>query len=145
MKLFKDEKEIMSGTGGGKIVLTNFRIIRIEGSGSNEYRIDIFLENISSIEVHHSSKPLLLVIAIIAVITGGGLQSTVYMAIGIAIAVMLGIIWITTKIHSISVSSKGGAVLDVIISGMKKGEVTDFVDGILSAQLKRVMELNNHK
>ncbi len=59
MKLLPNEEKLIT-SNEDRIILTNFRITKRDEIWGKSYRISIFLEDISSIEVHFKSNCIFL-------------------------------------------------------------------------------------
>ena len=149
MKLLPGEEVLV--TSNDKIItLTNYRIEKSEKTWGEFYNAEIFLENISSVEVKHFSNQLYILLAALLIIAGVvPLALTTKdeiplptIAAGI-IALLCIALWLMSRKYVISVSSNGGAKLNIQIKGMGKVYVEQFMDKIAQAKLQRTNQLSN--
>ena len=132
------------------VLLTNFRIAQEHG---NLYKISIFLEKISSIQMYRKSKTGLLLFGIFCVIVGAILSvGAIYLPeiyrelrfFGITLPLYLGIIFIIffflTRKHVITISPDGGKDLNIKINRKISSErIEEFITNIQDAKLKRII------
>lgn len=143
MKLLPNEEKLIT-SNEDRIILTNFRITKRDEIWGKSYRISIFLEDISSIEVHFKSNIILLSIGILLILAGGvigdlgGAESSAGPLLlgGIFIA-----IWWFSRKHIVTVSSDGGSSLNILVKGMSDAKIEDFITSIQEVKLKRINEL----
>jgi hypothetical protein len=143
MKLLPNEEKLIT-SNEDRIILTNFRITKRDEIWGKSYRISIFLEDISSIEVHFKSNIILLSIGILLILAGGvigdlgGAESSAGPLLlgGIFIAV-----WWFSRKHIVTVSSDGGSSLNILVKGMSDAKIEDFITSIQEVKLKRINEL----
>lgn len=143
MKLLPNEEKLIT-SNEDRIILTNFRITKRDEIWGKSYRISIFLEDISSIEVHFKSNIILLSIGILLILAGGvigdlgGAESSAGPLLlgGIFIAV-----WWFSRKHIVTVSSDGGSSLNILVKGMSDAKIEDFITSIQEVKLKRMNEL----
>lgn len=107
------------------------------------YKISIFLEDISSIEVQYKSNIIFLIIGIILALVGlvmseqgGGQAVSGLIGGGIFIA-----LWGFTRKHLVTISSDGGSSLNFVVQGMTDDKIEDFVTSVQDAKRKRVNQL----
>jgi hypothetical protein len=143
------ENEIKLDSFIESISLTNCRIMQEDG---NSHKISIFLEKISSIEMYHKSKLILLFLGIFFVIVGlilsiGAIfMPEIYLELnllGITMPLFFGIIFIIafflTRGCIIIVSPDGGKNLNIKINRKVSNErIEEFITNIQNAKLKRV-------
>jgi len=135
-KLLNDEKKLF--TSGDQLMLTNYRIVKTDEVMGENYRIDIFLENISSIESLYKSYLILLVLAVILLIGGSYFGSTIG---GFVLGIVFALLWWFTRKRLIIVKPNGGKPLKIFIKHMSKEEVNDIIFNIEEAKLNRVNRL----
>lgn len=140
MNLIVDEELILS-SNDDNIVLTNQRIEMNTKEWGKSYSIGIFLEDISSIEIKYQSNPILLALAAIVFIGGFsiGREQSIF---AIIISLIIIAIWYFTKKHVISISSKGGAVMRILIQRMGNQKIAEFLFEIKNAKAKRAILLS---
>ena len=116
-------------------MLTNYRIMLESG---NSYKISIFLEKISSIMMHYKSKPLLLILGIIAFIAGiFVIQSDDWQGGGIFVLIVgiaLIIAYFLTRKHVITISPDGGKDLDIEVKMVSHERIEEFITKIQEAK-----------
>ena len=140
MTLLKDEVKLDSLTNS--VLLTNYRILKEHG---DKYKISIFLEKISSIEMHYKSKILYLILGIIACIAGLIMQGEGAEA-GLpllVVGIVLVIAFFLTRKHVITVSPDGGKSLDIEVKGISSERVEEFLTNVQEAKLNKVREIHN--
>lgn len=144
MKLLQNEVKLFS-SNEDKIILTDDRIMMRDEVAGKAYKISIFLEDISSIEVQYKSNTSLLIIATVLALASlvimsgkGGGQTAV---VGLVIAGFFITIWWITRKHLMTISSNGGSSLNFLVQGMSDDEIEDFITTVQAAKLKRVNQL----
>lgn len=143
MKLLQNEEKLIT-SDEDRMILTNYRITKRDEVWGKSYKISIFLEDISSIEVHFKSNIVFLIIGILLALAGlvmssqGGAESSVgsFVIGGIFIA-----IWWFNRKHIVSISSDGGSTLNILVKGMSDGKIEDFITSVQDAKLKRINQL----
>ena len=141
MKLLKNE-EILISSNENKVVLTDHRISMFDEVWGKSYKISMFLEDISSFETHYKSNIFFLIIGVLLSIVGlltfakGGLGGIVFGGIFIAL-------WLFSRKHLVTISSKGGKPLNFIVEQMTDDQIEEFVSQVQEAKLKRVNLLFN--
>ena len=140
MKLLPNEAQLLI-LNDEKIILTNYRIQMSKSEWGQSSSIDIFLEDISSIETKYKNDILFLVlgplIAVGSVYFGGMVTIG-----GIVVGAICIAIWWTTRKHDISISSKGGSQINFLAQGMGKDKINDFIHEVLAAKHARVNQLH---
>lgn len=146
MKLLTNEQEITS-SNENKIVLTNYRVTLNERYGGVDTTIIIFLENISSLEMHKKTNPLFLLLGILGLIIGiflsfnGEFRGAPIVAFSlIAGLVFLGLYWFSRR-HLVSIKSNGGTALEFEIAKMSQVDVEEFLFKVQEAKLQRANSL----
>src|SRR5690554_2806532 len=128
------------------MILTDHRVHMLECEWGQSFSIDIFLEDISSIETKYKSDVWLLILAPFLVL-GSFYFGSLY---GGEIATLAGIIlgslaiamWWATRKRQLSISSNGGTPINFNLQGMSMDKINDLVQVILLAKQTRVNALN---
>ena len=147
MQLLANEERLVS-SNQDKVLLTTQRISLSEKEWGRSYQITIFLENISSIENLYQSNPLFAVLSgfsflVGVILLGQGRDSNATFVFGcFAIAVVLLIIWLSSKRQVVTIASMGGAKLNFRVTGMSADQIEGFIDKVLAAQATRIKNLN---
>ena len=137
MKYLQGEKELIT-TSNNHLILTNYRIIKSEQVWGKSYRIDIFLENISSVESQFKSYPILLLLAVLGII--GGIFSE-NIEVGIALGVFFVLIWWFSRKHLITIMPDGGNPLNILAERMTQEKINELMFFIQQAKFLRTQEL----
>lgn len=146
MMLLSNESELVS-SNEGKIILTNQRIHMSDKEWGNEYNITIFLEDISSIEMHYKSNMIFFMLGVVA-----GLFCFYSYASGndsgaggislIATIVLFVLYWVSRK-HIVSITSHGGKALNFEAASLPEYEMQKFLAKVQEAKLQRIDQLRN--
>jgi len=142
MNLLPDEEKILL-SNDNKVVLTNYRIQLNQKDWGSFYNIEIFLENISSVEVKYHSIIILLLLGALSLAAGTleYFQEESHNNI-FAILLMIGfgllIGWTLTRQRVIRISSDGGGAINMDVHKMSKDQIQDFIDHIQLAKFRRV-------
>jgi len=117
-------------------VLTNYRILKEE---ENSYKISIFLEKISSIEMHYKQKIYLILLGICSVFGGLYIAQGEEMIItaGIILGVVFIIAYFVTRKHVITITPDGGKNLDIEVQGVKNERIEEFITNIQKAKQEK--------
>lgn len=143
MKLLPNEETLIT-SNEDKIVLTNNRIQMNDSVWGQSYKISIFLEDISSIEIKYKSNVLFLFLGVICILGGlymGGQSGSEEMIGGLVLGAVLIAIWWFSRKNIISISSNGGSSLNFLIQGMDEDTINDFIHNVSLAKQKRVNQL----
>ena len=136
MRFLKDEVKLDTLTDS--VVLTNQRIVRDHGDKCKDF---IFLEKISSIEMHYKNNLLLLIVGVIIFFTG-----IIFAAIShipelgwFFLILGLGCIiaFIVTRHHVIIVSPDGGKSFKFEVSGVSSDRIDEFLTNVQAAKLDK--------
>lgn len=143
MELLPNEQKIVQ-SNDTKVILTNYRIHMNDSTWGQSYFINIFLEDVSTIEVKYKSNIWLLVVAAFLIFIGVYLRGTVS-SFGIIAGVLFLVLWWFGRKHVVSISSNGGSVLNFIVQGMGDDEIEGFIQKVFLAKHTRVNELYINK
>lgn len=139
MKLLPNEEQLLI-LNDKKIILTNYRIQKTDSGWGQSFSINIFLEDISSIEIKYKNDILFLILGPLIALGGfyfGGIAAIGGLFLG---AIFIAIWWATRK-SVILISSNGGSPISFTTQGMGKDKTKDFVHAILIAKHTRVNQL----
>ena len=129
--LFNGEA-IISQSSDETVTLTNKRI----RSTSKSDAVSILLHNVSSIEVHSKSYPLLLVLAILSLLISAlpllDIHSDDMQILfgGVAAATAFALLYFFSRKSVVSIHPHGGRKIEFSTSGMKHETVMEFVNKI---------------
>jgi hypothetical protein len=143
MKLLPGENKLIT-SDNDRMILTNYRITKRDEIWGKSYKISIFLEDISSIEVHFKSHIVLLIIGVLMVLAGLGMSIEAGPIVSVGSIVVGGIfiaIWWFSRKHIVSISSDGGSTLNILAKGMSDSKIDDFITSVQEAKLKRMSQL----
>lgn len=138
MELF-DSEELLVSSNNDRLKLTTHRIQLNNRDWGSSYRIVVFLEDISSIEVKYSSLFIALIVGIFLIIGGFSLPdlSSDYTRIFVGVGIFLVFIWILSRRHVVSITPDGGKAVNFEIGRMSSEEVDDFIHKVQLAKLAR--------
>lgn len=147
-KQFLLENEVVSVmSDDDSIILTNQRILKNTRRTGKAYFISMHLQNISTIEIHSKSTPLLLLLGILGLIagilTGNHEEGLAIVIIGFALALI--VLYFFTKYHVVIIASNGGRKLQFKAKRMKREAVLDFVRKIDQAKSSAIIKTLNHE
>ena len=138
MRLLKDEVKLDTLTDS--IVLTNQRIVNERG---NKYKNSIFLEKISSIEMHYKNQLAFLISGIIVCIIGIIPLFDDQSGAGLPL-LLIGIVLITafflTRKHVIIVYPDGGKSFEFGVKGASPDRIDEFLTNVRAAILDKNSE-----
>ena len=131
------------------VLLTNYRIMQENG---NSYKISIFLEKISSIEVCRKSKLKFLLLGIFFMVLGLALSvglmiepswryEAEFALLGaiLSLGIIFIVVFILTRSHIIAISPDGGRNLNIKVDRKISNErIDEFLAKLQSAKLSRV-------
>lgn len=154
MTLLPNEVELLR-SNQDKVILTNQRIQLEDREWGRSSRISIFLEDISSIQVHYKSTILWLLLAGLSFLVLAYLAFVQYTysnrygysgddgPLGAAIAgvVIFILLWRFSRRHIISIHPDGGAPLHFLVSGMNNEQIESFTDQVQAAKALRMSHL----
>lgn len=146
MNLLQNEIKIGS-TNDDKIVLTNFRIFQQEQKFGSNYHLSLHLEDISSIEMHYKSSPILLILGILFSFLGiytllmSNFQDTLVLAI-LFIGILFLLAWWFTRRFAVSIKPNGGRSLDCFFEATSNEAINSFLNLLEQAKLARVNQLS---
>jgi hypothetical protein len=140
LQLFHDE-QILTQSSEGAVTLTTHRICYEYKDWGRSYNQSIMLEHITSCENYFSTYIILLVLAGIALI-GGGMGGGSFFATGLLVAIALGALYLATRKNFIIIASPS-TQMKIKVTGMKRGDVLEFINKVEHAKHKRVLSLNN--
>lgn len=144
MKLLQNEEKLIT-SDEDRMILTNYRITKRDEIWGKSHKISIFLEDISSIEVHFKSNIVFLIIGILLALAGlvmssqGGGESSIG---GLVIGGIFVAIWWFSRKHIVSIASNGGSSLNILVKGMSDSKIEDFITSVQDAKLNRINQLN---
>jgi hypothetical protein len=143
MTLLPGENKLIT-SDNDRMILTNYRITKQDEIWGKSYKISIFLEDISSIEVHFKSHIVLLIIGVLMVLAGLGMSIEAGPIVSVGSIVVGGIfiaIWWFSRKHIVSIFSDGGSTLNILAKGMSDSKIDDFITSVQEAKLKRMSQL----
>jgi hypothetical protein len=143
MTLLPGENKLIT-SDNDRMILTNYRITKRDEIWGKSYKISIFLEDISSIEVHFKSHIVLLIIGVLMLLAGLGMSIEAGPIVSVGSIVVGGIfiaIWWFSRKHIVSISSDGGSTLNILAKGMSDSKIDDFITSVQEAKLKRMSQL----
>lgn len=142
MTLLPNEQELVT-SNGNKVILTTHRIQLTDKDWGYSYSIEIFLEDISSVEIRYRSNIILLLLGCLGILVGLYLfaQSNDSVNYGFIAGIILLLIWWFSRRHIISISSDGGSSLNFEVGGMSSYLIEEFVGKVQLAKLNRVNQL----
>ena len=121
------------------VQLTNWRILQEYSSVGGSYKNSIFLEKISSVEVHYKSKPLYLILGVIVFIYGiwafheeDGLS-----VLCLFISASLVVAYFLTRKHVVSITPDGGSRINIVVKGADESHIERFITNIQEAKLAK--------
>jgi hypothetical protein len=120
----------------GVLVLTNYRVkYDSHGQGASKF-VTMSLDSVSSCGLVTQSRPMLLVLAAVALIAAL-LQNRQELAIILLIvAAVLAAWYAVTRSAVITISSPGGQPIVVPAKGMKRESILAFVEEVIEAKLR---------
>ncbi|MCO5247704.1 MAG: hypothetical protein M9887_01975 [Chitinophagales bacterium] len=139
MKLLENEEELLR-SNNNEVVLTNRRIWMEKILSGQSYYIDMFLENISTVEVRYKSKLWLLIVGILCIAAGLYLGSGAIF-LGLSVGAILIALWWLTRLYVIAVTSHGGVALNISAKGISESKIHDLIHDIAKAKQTRVNSL----
>ena len=119
----------------GILSLTNYRVkYDAKGNGMSKF-VSISLEAVSSCGLITRSRPILLILAAIALIAAFAQpdQSARYGLL--LVGLVLGIAYLLTRSGVITVSSNGGEKIAVPAKGMNRESILAFLEAVMDAKL----------
>jgi hypothetical protein len=144
MKLLTNE-HILVSSDKEKVILTNQRIQLNNRSWGQAYSINIFLEDISSVETKYRSYLILVLLGLISVAGGvylAEIEGSESLYVGFALGGFFLLVWWLTRTNVISITPNGGSSLNFVVKGMSDDKIADFVFNVSQAKLDRVNQLN---
>jgi len=136
MNLLQNE-ELLMNSDDKSVLLTNKRVVMDSKIWGKSNKIFIFLEDISSVEVHYKSYPLLLILSVVSMIVIVFLREIPPIA-GIGLALLFAVGWLITRKHTIQINSNGGASIDIYIKGMSDETIGKFIHKLQQAKSDRL-------
>jgi hypothetical protein len=120
----------------GILALTNYRVkYDAKGNGMSKF-VSISLESVSSCGLITRSRPILLVLAAVALIAAFA-QSDQSARVGLlAVAAAFGVAYFLTRSGVITISSNGGESIVVPAKGMGREAIVSFLEAVMEAKLK---------
>jgi hypothetical protein len=144
MNLLSNES-VLVRSNDDKIILTNLRIHMTSRKWGKTYRITIFLEDISSIENVHKGNGFYLVLAIISfllsIINIFNRDNIPSIYGGIILGGIFLSLWLSTRGHQVTFSSRGGSPLNFMVDQMDDQQIEDFIQKVEEARLQRLKQL----
>jgi hypothetical protein len=145
MQLLPDE-QLLVASNQDRIILTSQRIHLTDKEWGRSYKITFFLENISSIENVYKSNPGLLLIGALGLVVGIATINREYQSGlafgGFTVAVVFLLVWLNSRRHVVTISSKGGGKLNFLVERMGEAEVQDFIDKVQAAKANRMKQFS---
>lgn len=142
MTLLPGEEQLVT-SNNERIVLTTQRIVMRDIERSYMHSVEIFLEDISSVEVKYTSNVKLLELGVIGVLVFAAFfDSYLKSAVGPGIILMASLVligwWWFSRQHIVSISSKGGSPLNFRIDSIPLEKIEAFIDKVQRAKAARV-------
>lgn len=144
MQLLNGEKQIDIFSKAG-IILTNFRLIQSNNSNTGSYLLEVFLEDISSIETKYENDFSLICLAVFFALLQIYLLVNFhkdYYYAGAVIAAICAVLWWRSRKFSIVATAKGGSKLKFAVGRIKDATVYNFIAAIQKAKLERINTLH---
>ena len=135
MKLLADEKVIMS-SDEDIVVLTNYRVCYNEVVGGASKYIGITLDAVASCAFVTKSRPLILALAIIAVLGGFLIGQKDSVVLGFVLGAILAVVYFITRRAVLQISSNGGEHIVVPAKGLGRTKILDFLRTVEEAKLR---------
>jgi len=132
-----EDEEILYSSNDKTITLSNKRIRQSSSTIGAGYFLSIPLENISTIELHYTSRPVLLAAGIICIVAGLALGiSGAGMALGLAVVTGAAFIlfYFLSRKHILTVASNGGARMNILTTGISNDAMLAFANTIENAR-----------
>lgn len=144
MTLLPGEEQLVT-SNNEKIVLTTQRIVMRDIERSYMHSVEIFLEDISSIEIKYTSNIKLLQFGVLGVLGVTSFYFNIASAIGPGIILLASLIligwWWFSRQHIVSISSKGGGALNFQIDSIPLEKIEAFIDKVQQAKAARIKQL----
>lgn len=127
------------------MILTNYRVQKVEREWGQSFSITIFLENISSIETKFKSDFWLLILAPFLVLggfyAGGFVVADIATIAGFILGLLAIAFWWATRKRQLLISSNGGSPLNCELQVMSIDKINDLVQAVSLAKHTRVNKL----
>jgi hypothetical protein len=140
VNLMPGEKVLLE-SDNGKLVLTSRRVsFEASAAGMAEFT-SIMLEELASCQITHTSKPILLVLAVLSVLGGAYFNTSrdsTALVIGVIAAVLFVIAYFVTRTQVISLAS-AGATIHAGTQGMSMDTARQFIDKAELAKNERYL------
>ena len=139
------ENEVKLDALTNKDQLTSLRVLLEYSNFGGSYRNSIFLEKISSIEVHYKSKPVYIILAVIVFILGIWAQSEIRRDGEVAliaclfVSILFIVAFFLTRKYTVSITPDGGKSIDIEAKGLSEERIEQFIANIQEAKLARTM------
>ncbi|MEO6289130.1 MAG: hypothetical protein ABIO76_04385 [Ginsengibacter sp.] len=145
MTLLPNEEKLVI-SNGDKIILTTHRIRLKDRDWYGSYSMDIFLEDISSIETKYKGNVIFLILGCLA------LSSTLYfsmreytsgsLSFNFIAGIVLLVLWWFSRKHLVSITSHGCTSLVFETGKIPREQVENFIYKIQLAKAKRIITAN---
>ncbi len=128
-----------------KIILTTHRIVMRDIERSYMHSIEIFLEDIGSVEVKYTSNVKLLQLGIFGTLIFAAFLYDLGSPSGPGIILMTSLVliglWWFSRQHIISITAKGGSNLSFRIEEIPLAKIEEFINKIQQAKAARIRQL----
>ncbi len=142
LTLFPDEK-IVTQSSEGEVTLTTHRISYEYKEWGRSYNQSIMLEHITSCENNNTTQVWLLIIGVLAFLSGifaAGKDMDVFWSLAL-VALVFGLLyWITRR--NVVIISSPSTKMQIKVMQMKKDDVLSFINKVEQTKHKRVLSLN---
>lgn len=150
MNLLQNEIELYVSATKNNVTLTNFRLVREELRYGSDYHLSVFLEDISSIELHYKSNLKILFLGILILLYAFyNMLFKNYAPVELKLSLLFFgtlfvIIWWFTRIFAISVKPNGGERIDCEFNAASNNNIREFLTAIEQAKLDRINSLHHN-
>lgn len=138
-QLFSDE-EIITQSSDGSVILTTHRICYEYKKRKRIYNQNIKLEDVISCKNHFSSQIVFLIFAGISLLGGivGILDNDIHILRTLIVTSIFIVLYLMTRLRYIVITSTDEK-MKIRVVGMKKQQITDFINKIELAKRKRLL------
>lgn len=142
MKMLPNEEVITLSNG---ITLTNQRIRHTFDKGGDRTITSLLLENIQSISIRYTHKPLLLIVGILLIAASIIIfnAATGILIIGSVIGLVFIVYYFETRKHYLSVASAAGAI-HIRVKGQDTTKLLNYIDTVEEAICKHKQWLQGY-
>lgn len=145
-KLLLLNETILLQADNDSVVVTNFRLRHTDIRFSKVHISSMFLEKISSIELHHKRNLglIILVMASLAIGIFAGINNeTELLLTSVGFGILFSILYALLVTYQLTIVSDGGSKICFSTKGMKQEKVLEFVNKLESAIKERRDELKS--